>query len=286
MSLKHTLAIALGTEADAIPLAFAAEIAAVHKGVAEVLAAYPDSAADMIALGVSLGARLSQEAVEDLAEAERGLQARIESEARRAANRADLVFGQGGGGPRMILSTRGLRPALALARQSVLADLIVFGQDHLTQGEGGELFNQTLLGRQAPVLLARGDPAALSGPMAIAWDGSAQAGRAVKAALPLLAMASAIHIIQCVSSLDRDGNDPDVDRLNAYLSLHGVGAGVAGLAEGADEGGALLALAEAKAAGVLVAGAWGHARLREAVFGGATRAFLRRADGPSLLLAH
>jgi nucleotide-binding universal stress UspA family protein len=35
----------------------------------------------------------------------------------------------------------------------------------------------------------------------------------------------------------------------------------------------------------MVAGAYGHARLREAVFGGVTRAMLL-ADGPSLLLAH
>lgn len=286
MSLKHTLAIAAGTDADAVPLAFAAEIAAVHKGVAEILPAYPDSAADMIALGMSLGARLSQETMEELAGAERLLQERIETEARRAANRADLVFGAGEGGPRMVLSTRGLRPALALSRQAALADLIVFGQGHLAQGGGGDLFSQTLLGRQAPVLLARGDPASLSGPMAIAWDGSAQAGRAVKAALPLLAMASAIHILQCVSTLDQDCCDPDIGRLNAYLALHGVGTGVAELAEGGDEGAALLALAQSKSAGLLVAGAWGHARMREAVFGGATRAFLRQTDGPSLLLAH
>jgi nucleotide-binding universal stress UspA family protein len=37
---------------------------------------------------------------------------------------------------------------------------------------------------------------------------------------------------------------------------------------------------------LLVAGAWGHSRLREAVFGGATRTFLACKDGPSLLLAH
>ena len=40
------------------------------------------------------------------------------------------------------------------------------------------------------MLIARQDAESLSGPAAIAWDGSPQAGRAVKAALPLLAMAS------------------------------------------------------------------------------------------------
>jgi len=50
--------------------------------------------------------------------------------------------------------------------------------------------------------------------------------------------------------------------------------------------GALMAAGEGKQAGLGVAGAWGHSRLRETVFGGATRSFLRGKDGPSLLLAH
>ena len=99
-------------------------------------------------------------------------------------------------------------------------------------------------------------------------------------------MASAIHVLQCVTGLDQRAADPDIDPLNAYLKLHGVGAGVAMLVEGEDEGATLMAAAEGKQAGLLVAGAWGHSRLRETVFGGATRGFLRGKDGPSLLLAH
>jgi len=126
----------------------------------------------------------------------------------------------------------------------------------------------------------------LGGLAAIAWDGSAQAGRAVRAALPLLAMAESIHVLQCVTHLDRQAGDPDIEPLNAYLTLHGVGTGVATSVEGEDEGDALLAAAQARRVGLLVAGAWGHSRLRELVFGGATHSFLRRAEGPSLLLAH
>ena len=52
-------------------------------------------------------------------------------------------------------------------------------------------------------------------------------------------------------------------------------------------GGARRLLAAAKAAGadLLVAGAFGHPRLREFIFGGATRTFLN-ADSPSLFLSH
>jgi nucleotide-binding universal stress UspA family protein len=186
----------------------------------------------------------------------------------------------------MSVLSRGLRPGLALSRHVAISDLVVFGQGHLDRGVGPELFSQCLLSDRAPVLVARHDAESLSGPAAIAWDGSPQAGRAVKAALPLLAMASDIHVIQCVTGLDREATDPDIDSLNAYLKLHGVGKGVSVLVEGHDEGAALIAAAQGRSATLLVAGAWGHSRLREAVFGGATRAFLRCKSGPNLLLTH
>ncbi|MGZ9098075.1 MAG: universal stress protein [Brevundimonas sp.] len=286
MSLKHLIAIAAGGEGDSQALALASSLASQHDGVVEVLPIYPDSAADMIALGLTLGATLSPEAVEELAAAEQALQRRIEDTARAAANQADVVFGPGEGAPRMSVLSRGLRPALALSRHAALSDLVVFGQGHLTHGVGPDVFAQCLLSDRAPVLVARQDAESLSGPAAIAWDGSAQAGRAVKAALPLLAMASHIHVIQCLTGLDRSTADSDIDSLNAYLKLHGVGEGVAVLVEGEDEGAALIAAAKGKSATLLVAGAWGHSRLRQAIFGGATRAFLRGKSGPNLLLSH
>lgn len=286
MSLKHILALASGSAGDAPVLAFAAALAGQHDGVAEVLPVYPDSAVDMVTLGMALGATLSPEAVEELAAAERALQDRIEDAARRAANEADVVYGAGEGAPRLSVLTRGLRPALALSRHAALADLVVIAQKSLDEGPVREFLGQALLADRAPVLVARGDPERLGGPAAIAWDGSPQAGRAVRAALPLLAMASSIHVLQCVTGLDPQSCDPDIEPLNAHLKLHGVGPGEATLVEGAEEGAALLAMAKAKQAGLLVAGAWGHSRLRETLFGGATRAFLGQTDGPSLLLAH
>ena len=286
MSLKRILTLASGGPGDASALAFGAWLAGQHEAVVEVVPVYPDSAADMIALGMTLGATLSRAAIEELAAAERDVQTRIETAARRAAEAADVVFGAGDGAPRLSVVTRGLQPPLALSRHAALADLLVVSQEQLREGPGGELLGQALLSDRAPVLVARGDPERLNGPAAIAWDGSPQAGRALRAALPLLAMASAIHVFQCVSGLDRRAADPDIDLLNAYLKLHGVGAGVATLVEGEDEGAALIAAAEGIEAGLFVAGAWGHSRLRETVFGGATRTFLRAKDGPSLVLAH
>lgn len=286
MSLKHMIAIAAGGDGDSQSLGVAASLASQHDGVVEVLPIYPDSAGDMVALGLTLGATMAQETIEELAAAERVFQDRIVLAAKAAANEADVVFGAGEGAPRMSVLGRGLRPPLALSRFAPLADLVIFGQGHMVQAAGRDLVGQCLLGDRTPVLIARQEADSLSGPAVIAWDGSPQSGRAVKAALPLLAMANEIHILQCLTGLDRETTDPDIDPLNAYLKLHGVGEGSTVIVEGADEGAALIAAAKVRMATLLVAGAWGHSRIREAVFGGATRAFLACKDGPNLLLAH
>lgn len=286
MSLKRILALASSGPSDATALAYAAWLAGQHDAVAEVIPVYPDAALDVITMGLALGAVLSSEAMQELANADEARHGRIEHGALEAARAADVVFGPGEGAPRLSVLPRGLPPALALARNAALADLVIAGQGETADAAVDDAMAQALLADRAPVLVARGDPDRLSGPAAIAWDGSPQAGRAVRAALPLLAMASAIHVIQCVNGLDRHAANPDIEALNAYLRLHGVGAGVALPIEGVEEGPALLAAAGQRDAGLFVAGAWGRSRLRETVFGGATRSFLRARAGPSLLLAH
>jgi general stress protein 26/nucleotide-binding universal stress UspA family protein len=284
--LKRIVALASGAAGDERVMAFAARLAVHCHAKVDVIPVYPNSAADMITLGMTLGASLSKTAVGELASAERELQHRIDSVARTTANDAGVAFGQGDSVPRLSVLTRGLRPALAMSRHSALADLVLVAHDSARDSAMRRHLGQALLVFGAPVLVVRGDPRRLTGPAAIAWDGSPQAGRAVRAALPLLAMASTVHILQCVTGLDMQVNDPDTDLLNAYLKLHGIGGGDVLLVEGENEGGALLAAAEGREAGLFVAGAWGHSRLHETAFGGATRTFLQRDEGPSLLLAH
>ncbi|MGZ9114670.1 MAG: hypothetical protein ACXW3K_08605, partial [Brevundimonas sp.] len=177
MSLKRILTLASGGAGDASALASAAWLAGQHDAIVEVVPIYPDSAVDMIALGMTLGATLSPEALAEVTAAERELQDRIEHEARRAANEADVVYGAGEGAPRLSVHTRGLRPSLALSRHAALADLVVIAQEGLQAPLGAEMLSQALLSDRAPVLIARGDPDRLAGAAAIAWDGSPQAGR-------------------------------------------------------------------------------------------------------------
>jgi nucleotide-binding universal stress UspA family protein len=77
----------------------------------------------------------------------------------------------------------------------------------------------------------------------------------------------------------------DPEALRAFLRVRGVEAQITLIEGGGEVGGQLLKAARGLEANIFVAGAYGHPRLQEFIFGGATRAFLN-ADGPSLFLSH
>ena len=55
---------------------------------------------------------------------------------------------------------------------------------------------------------------------------------------------------------------------------------------GSDAAASILAACAEEAADLLVAGAYGHTRWREVIFGGVTRSLLAEKSGPSLFLSH
>lgn len=287
MSYKLIMALAGGGPEDAGTLAFAAALAVQHGALVQVLPIHPDPAVDLIALGLTLGTTLSPEMKQTLSEAQGQCQSRIETAARTAAGAVDLAFGDGEGGPRMVVRPHGTLPPGDLARALVLADLVVIGQGYLRgPGRDGRVLGQILLDQRVPVLIARGRPERLTGRIAIAWNGSVEAGRAVHGALPLIAMGSDLILLQSARGETPTDGPAGIDRLNGWLDLHGAGPGRPVPVTGPSVEAALVQAARDHDVGLLVAGAWGHSRLREAVFGGATRAFLDDVDGPSLLLAH
>jgi nucleotide-binding universal stress UspA family protein len=120
------------------------------------------------------------------------------------------------------------------------------------------------------------------GVMAVAWDGGKEASRAMRTALPLLQRASAVHVVSCCAASPRVF---DTEALKDFLKARGVEAEVT-LVEGSGEvAGQLLKAARALGANLFVAGAYGHPRLQEFIFGGATKAFIN-AEAPSLFLSH
>jgi nucleotide-binding universal stress UspA family protein len=115
----------------------------------------------------------------------------------------------------------------------------------------------------------------------VAWNGSREAARALKDALPFLAAADAV-VLAAAGEQAAAG----LDAAAALLKRHGAPATAKQIPSGPRGAGAtLLGAAEAEGADLLVMGAYGHSRLRELVLGGATREVLRDAGIPVLLSA-
>jgi nucleotide-binding universal stress UspA family protein len=169
-----------------------------------------------------------------------------------------------------------------LSAESRLSDVVVFTNDP-ARGRGplAEAFQQMVADEQRPVLVAR-PGLKVGGTIAVAWDGGKEASRAARLAVPLLEKAAHVVIIAAPKASSRTF---DPARLQAYYGARGVNAEVRLLEDSGDAAPAILHAAAAAGADILVAGAFGHPRLQEFIFGGTTRTLLN-SDAPSLFLSH
>jgi len=285
MTYASILAAVSGAPDDASAVAIGADLAARQSALLKVLTAFSpvDSGAWAYGSGVPV---MAAQVVQALAQARRDLEVQTRTLVAHEAARFGLTCGTSGAG-KWSMANDAPTAWLTLAHALPLTDLVVVAQSAAQDGPWTGVLSEALMAARAPVLVARGGESAFGRPAAIAWDGSLEAGRAMRAAIPLLKGASEVAILQDPEGLDppgREGADPN--RLIEYLGHHGVGPITVMKLKGRDEGDALLRAASSAGAALLVAGAFGHARLREAVFGGATRSFLRANDGPHLLLCH
>ena len=169
-----------------------------------------------------------------------------------------------------------------LSAESRLSDVVVFTTDP-SRGRGplAEAFQQMLADEQRPVLIARAG-LEIGGVVAVAWDGGKEASRAARLAVPLLEKAREVVILAAPKASSRTF---DATRLQAYYAARGIKSSVELLTDSGDAAPAILRATTAAGAAVLVAGAFGHPRLQEFIFGGTTRTLLN-ADSPSLFLSH
>jgi nucleotide-binding universal stress UspA family protein len=172
-----------------------------------------------------------------------------------------------------------------VARRARLSDLVVVGRPapSETAPPYGATLNAALFESGRPVLAVPPLPMASIGRrVAIAWNGSAEAARAVAAALPFLSRKGAQVTILCAQE---EGTPIDsAGELASYLAWHGIASETKTLAPAHGATGAALLDAAAKAqADLLVMGAYTHSRLRQLILGGVTRHVLGEARIPVLL---
>ncbi len=110
--------------------------------------------------------------------------------------------------------------------------------------------------------------------VAVAFDGSGPATRAVGDALPFLKRAKEVRIFTVI---DDKPTVKQQARLTTHLARHDVAAMAEDVtSNGRDVGDVFGAYVAEHGADLLVMGAYGHSRLREFILGGATKSILRR----------
>jgi nucleotide-binding universal stress UspA family protein len=177
-----------------------------------------------------------------------------------------------------------------VATKARFADLVLlphpYGNDSAPEAEA--VLEAALFDGAAPVLLLPGTllPETLGKRVVIAWNQGREAMAAVRRALPLLRKADLVNIVVVdPPAYGPERSDPG-GALCQMLVRHGVKAEVSVLARTMPRvSDVLVRHIRDQNADILVMGAYGHSRFREAILGGATRDMLELAQVP-VFLAH
>jgi len=184
----------------------------------------------------------------------------------------------------------GCEPALladTIAERAKLCDRAQIVAD-LRQNEtvfGNALHGLLFASPVATLLNAESRPAPTR--IFVAWNTGLPSARAVQQALPELKQAKEVTIatFDPIMMPGLDGENPGSD-VAKWLSHHGCNVSVQQYPSGGlDIGQAILSRASELGADLVVAGAYGHSKLRQSIFGGTSQILIDQTAMP-LLLAH
>lgn len=164
-----------------------------------------------------------------------------------------------------------------------MADLLVLGRPVRDSALPSPItLEAALLDTGRPVLVAPPAPLADAGSrVAIAWEASPEAARAIADAMPLLKKAEKVTVM-VAHVLANDPPGPNA--LLNYLTWHDVRADLHRFESTiGDLGASYLAESKKVGANLMVKGAYSQSRLRQMIFGGRTKHILAHAEIPVLL---
>ncbi len=176
-------------------------------------------------------------------------------------------------------------PAGYIVDQARHADMLLTGMPRHSPGDAmrastGELVMQC--GR--PVLVVPQAPETLSLDIVVlAWKDTREARRAALDALPLLQAAKHVTIVEIAAEDDMPASRQRLVDVSSWLARHGVATELLTCASTGNDSGQIKSIARERGANLVVAGAYGHSRLREWAFGGVTRTLLQRGECCAML---
>ncbi|RBI71480.1 universal stress protein [Roseovarius sp. TE539] len=208
----------------------------------------------------------------------------IEAAARKILSGSDIRWGTESGMSQMIDLGR------HVAGRARYSDLAILPQPY-GEGRGAELeavTEATLFEGHAPALVlpVGGSVNPVPKRIMIGWNESVEALSSVRAALPLLQQADVVHVVVVDPPAHGPARSDPGGLLSQYLARHGVKVEIDVLSKTLPRVSDVLNRhGEDMEADMIVMGAYGHSRFREAIFGGATRYMLEEAALP-VFMAH
>jgi nucleotide-binding universal stress UspA family protein len=177
-------------------------------------------------------------------------------------------------------------PSRALIRMAHAADLIVVSpRGEAAAGREADP-GEVVINAGRPVLVVPSHSRRMrTDTVVVAWKDTRETRLAIVAALPLLRLAGDV-VVQAISGEHTaDSLTAQTDEVAAHLRRQGVKARarVSSSKDGVVNG--LMRAVSADGADLIVAGAYGHSRMQELVFGGVTEHFLRN-PACCVLMAH
>jgi len=177
-----------------------------------------------------------------------------------------------------------------IAARARFSDLVVlshpYGEDVGPEHE--PVTEAALFEGKAPLMVVPSKGASTVDPqkIVIGWNESSEAMTAVRSALPILKRAAFVNITVIDPPVHSPNRSDPGGMLSQFLARHGVTAEITVLSKTLPRiSDILIRHVIDTQADMIVMGAYGHSRLREAIFGGATRDMLEEANSP-LFLAH
>ena len=180
-------------------------------------------------------------------------------------------------------------PTSLLIKHARAADVLIVGRD-AANASGWRAPHPADLAMRAgrSILIVPPNPArsVAGAPVLLAWTDSRESRLAAVAAIPMLREAESVRVLELCDPEDMDGARLRTADVVAWLTRHGVRAEAEARAhDDRSAGRRLLDCAAEMKAGAIVSGAWGHARMRQWIFGGVTQTLITESP-VALLLAH
>lgn len=174
-------------------------------------------------------------------------------------------------------------PSLAIIRSATAADLVVLGVgDHSLLGSlAAPSAGDVVLRTGRPILVVPETQNRIKAEnVMVAWKDTPEAQRAIADAVPFMKRAKSVVVAQVHEGSTRP---PQLDEATAFLLRHGIAAKTLIIQpNGMPVEDQVLDFATRGQIDLIVAGAYGHSRLREWVFGGVTRGLLTHSPVPCL----